>query len=476
MNKEATEKWNECLALIRRELNDDAAYAAWFEPAVATGLEGSTLELTLPSKFFEQLYEEKYFPVLSEALRAVLGRRVAVKYRYPDPAKTGRRESAGGGNRDGAKGGKPADKNKPAANAGKGTQAPPTVGTGTGAQAEFMPKLNEDLSFENFCVGTPNKIAWTIAESIASKPLNSHFNPFFIYGDVGVGKTHLMQAIGLKVRREFPDMNVVFLPMREFQRLYQNAYLQDRIPAFLNWFMRCDVLLFDDLQEISGSKGTLNNALFPIFNHLHLHGKQLVFTCDRPPQDLHDLEDRLIDRFKWGSIEKLERPDAALRKKILTFKAKKNEIDIPKSVIDFVAKAPLNSVREIESVVLGIMTRAITLGREITLDMAREVINRAVRHTTRKALNFDMIVETVAERYNLNSDVLFTKSRVKDVAEARMVIMYLGQRMLGLSTGSIGRKLGRQHSTVIHGIQSVNERIGTDREFAEKVADLERSL
>lgn len=465
MKELATAKWAECLEIIRKELRNDSEFEAWFVPAVASSLSSSHLTLRLPGIFFKELYEGKYFPIFSKAMISVFGSNIRVRYEYPvvSSPKDVKIKTEG----------TPVDsgmnKEKPDRKKDRG-------GDSRKDEEILMPALNEDLSFENYCVSPCNKLPWTIAESIARQPVNSNFNPFFLYGDVGVGKTHLMQAIGLHVKRAFPEKRVVFLPMREFQRLYQNAYLNHQIPAFLQWFMQCDVLLFDDLQEIAGSEGTLNNALFPIFNHLHHYGKQLVFTCDRPPQDLKGLQDRLIDRFKWGIIEKLERPDTALRKKILTFKAKKNGLNLPQEVIDYIAGTQLNSVREIESVVLGIMVRAITLGGEIDLRLAKEVVRSAVRPSKKRSINFDMIVEAVAENFRLNSDVIFSKSRVKDVADARMTIMYLAQKMLGLSPSSIGMKLGRKHSTVIHGINVITGRLEEDDEFRESVRHIEQNL
>ena len=448
----ATTKWNECLALIRKELGNDTAFATWFGPTVAKSLRGNHLTLTVQSMFCKELYEGEYFDIFSDALHKVFGNNLKLTYEVPVVSN--------------ARGGNVRIVTAPA--------APPAKKAETSDADMFIPQLNAALSFENYCVGPSNKLPWTIAESIARQPVNSNFNPFFLYGDVGVGKTHLMQAIGLQVKKSFPEKRVVFLPMKEFQRLYQNAYLRKEIPAFLQWFMRCDVLLFDDLQEIVGSEGTLNNALFPIFSHLQMQGKQLVFTCDRAPQDLKELEARLIDRFKWGIVEKLERPDPALRKKILNFKARKNGLSLPNDVIDYIANIPLNSVREIEGIVLGIMTRAINLGLDIDLQLAREVVDRSIRPTKKKAVNFDMIVEKVAEVMNLNPDVIFSKSRVKDVADARMIIMYLGRHLLGLSTASIGQKLGRKHSTVIHGIRSVETRMKEDREFADLISGIGR--
>lgn len=462
MTETATAKWNECLAIIRGYLNNDARFNTWFSQTRAKSLRGSHLTLEVPSMYCKEMYENQFFSIFSTALRQVFGDNIRLTYDVPVVGST----------KDGSM---------------KLTRqlTPESVG-GTEAMLKardehkdrngFDSHLNASLTFDNYCVGQSNKLPWSIADSISKQPFNSNFNPFFLYGDVGVGKTHLMQAIGMSVLNNFPDKKVLFLPMKEFQRLYQAAALKKEIPAFLNWFMKVDVLLFDDLQELSNKEGTLNNALFPIFNHLHQHGRQLVFTCDRPPQELEGMEDRLIDRFKWGIVERLERPDAPLRKKILTFKAKKNGIQLPQDVIDMIAAAPLNSVREIESIVLGMMTRSINLGLDIDINLAKEVMKNSIKAPAKKTINFDMIVEAAAEHFDLNSDVLFTKSRMKDVADARMSIMYLANKILGLSTSSIGHKLGRKHSTVIHGIKAISDRLLTEPTLADTVTAIETSL
>lgn len=472
MKEVAKQKWAECLAIIKERLGNDAAYATWFEPTRAVSLQGNWLTLRLSSGFVKELYEGKYFDIFSYALRSVFGKSVGITYDVPVV-----KDAKGGSMKMRSTPSEPQPVAQPELRTPAGqTAAAPKSSPAPSASEQWMPQLNTSLSFENYCVGSCNKLPWSIAASIARNPVNSSFNPFFLYGSVGVGKTHLMQAIGLRVKQAYPEKRVVFLQMKEFQRLYQNAHLQDKIPAFLQWFMQCDVLLFDDLQEIVGSKGTLNNALFPIFSHLQMHGKQLVFTCDRPPQDLKEIEDRLIDRFKWGVVEKLEKPDTALRKKILNFKARKTGLELPSEVIDYIAGSNLNSVREIESIVVGIMARAINLGINVDMELAKVVVERATRTQKSKTLNFDMIVEAVAEHYKLNADVLFSKSRLKDVAEARMAVMYLAQRLLGLGTGAIGRKLGRKHSTVIHGIKTMTAKADESPDFAETLALIEKNL
>lgn len=454
-----TQKWNECLELIRSSLNNDSRFDTWFSHTKAISLKRNILTLRLPSHFYYELYEERFYPFISNALMKVFGKDVRVVY-----------EVAITGN-------KPEESMKLSRQYRKEElREPVPEPIVTPHDESFNSFLNPSLTFDNYCVTRVNKLPHSIAESIARQPFNSNFNPFFLYGDVGVGKTHLMQAIGLKIKERFPEKKVLFLPMREFQRLYANSVIEKKVPMFIKWFMQLDVLLFDDLQELSNKTKTLSDALFPIFNHLHQSGKQLVFTCDRPPMELEGMEDRLIDRFKWGITEELKKPDVILRRQILSFKANKNGLHLPEDVIDYIAESPINSVREIEGIVLGMMTRAISLGVEIDMRLAKEVLRNSIKPRKKKNINFDMIVEATAERYNLNPDVIFSKSRVRDVADARMLIMYLAHKLAGLSAVAIGRKLNRKHPTVIHGITTMKDRIKQNSETADLARSIEKDV
>ena len=463
-------KWKECLDLIRRSLNNDSRFETWFANTRAVGYKNNVLTLSLPSHYYYELYEEQFFPIISAALKQVFGKSVMVEYEI---AIVGDRKEDSMTVRSAQPAGSETTANEMPRFAGGHDKKERETNR---AQEDFQSYLNPSLTFENYCVSKINKLPFTIAETISKQPKNSTFNPFFLYGDVGVGKTHLMQAIGIRVKQTFPEKKVLFIAMKEFQRLYANAVIEKKIPMFINWFMQIDVLLFDDLQELSNKTRTLNDALFPIFNHLHQNGKQLVFTSDRPPMELEGMEDRLIDRFKWGITEKLEKPDAALRRKILTFKALKNGLSLPDDIIDYISKAPINSVREIEGIVLGMMTRAINMGIDIDMDLAREVMKNSIRSGKKKSINFDMLVETVADRFNLNPDVIFSKSRVREVADARMMIMYLAHSLMGLTAVAIGRKLNRKHSTVMHGISSMADKISDNGEMAEIAEEVKKEL
>lgn len=469
MNRGYEEKWNRCLDIIRDNVGEDR-FKTWFAPAKAIKYEGNQLTLALPSKFFMEEYEDRFLNLLSSALRKEFGPDVQLGYVV---------EVIGGDKMSAVNYSSPMRSNAVDTKFMQSMQKPASdFLKATGSKAvEVDPQLNPSLTFENYCLGDSNKLPYTIAHYIAENPNKSDFNPFFLYGSVGVGKTHLIQAIGIRIKERNPRARILFLPMRQFQNMYVNAFLNKKVPVFINWFQQeVDVLLLDDLQEISGKEKTAE-TLFPIFNHMHHNGKQLVFTCDRPPIELDGLEDRLIDRFKWGVTEELPKPDYALRRKILKFKAKKNGLELSDEIIDCIASGVTGSVRELEGIVMGLLTRSITLNCPVTIELTKEVMRHTVKAApTSKPVNFDMIVDATAEYYKLNPDVIFTKSRVRDIADARQVIMYLSHDLTGLSSSAIGAKLNRRHATVLHGITAVQDRIKYAKDVQEAVTSIRMEI
>ncbi len=458
-------KWSKCQDFIRDNIGENR-YNIWFSKTRALSFADNTLTIEVPTHYYFEQYEDVFYNVLSSAMRKEFGDDVRLNYRVrmiDSPSGEVTLPHSGKSKVVGSRLDMASVKTAPAQPVAQ-SQMP-----------SFDSQLNPALNFENYCVGDSNRLANTIAQAISTNPRNSDFNPFFLYGDVGVGKTHLVQAIGIRVRENNAGAKVYYTTARQFQHLYAEAIITKKVPDFINWFTMMDLLIIDDLQEISNKVKT-SEVLFPIFNHLHQSGKQLVFVCDRPPMELDGISDRLIDRFKWGLTEKLPRPDASLRKAILKYKANKNGLELPENVIDYIACNAVNSVREIEGIVMGILTRSISLNVPITLQLAQEVLRNTVKVTDRKPVNFDMIVEATADYYNINPDVIFSKSRVRDIADARQVIMYLCKKHAGLSTTAIGNKLNRRHPTVLHRIDAVKGRLSVTADFAQLIAGIESEL
>lgn len=465
MKEDFKAQWLEVMKIITDNLGEKRA-ETWFGVAEPLSYTDNRLLLKLPSEFFVMKYDSDFYNILRRSMYKVFGTQVKLDYEIEivNNDKDSKVQIAGTEQ-------SPAIQNRFI----QSMQDPSPILDRNSSKPDFDPQLNQALTFENYCVGESNKLPYAIAESIANNPGKNDFNPFFLYGSVGVGKTHLIQAIGIRVKERRPSAKVIFVTLRQFQQLYQNAFIKKEIPYFLQWFQQMDVLLIDDLQEISHKTGT-TDALFAIFNHLHQNGKAIIFTCDRRPMDLDGVADRLIDRFKWGITEELPNPDQELKKKILEFKAAKNGLGLSKEVIDLISEYSTGSVRELEGIVMGILTRSITLNCPITPELAKEVMKHTVRPVARKVINFDMIVETTAEYYNLNPDVIFSKSRVRDVADARQVIMYLSQKLTNLSSKAIGQKLNRSHTTVLHGIKEVDNRVNFTKDLQQTVFAIEEEL
>lgn len=456
--------WQRCLALIRDRIPADV-FGVWFKDAESLSYENGKLNIGVPSHFFVEQYENRFFAVLRNALVTVYGPHVKIEYTYnvvsEDPTTAVTIENATSGDEEA--------RQKKA----KAEKANTFVKQGV-VYEDVDPQLNPIYTFENYCHGSSNKLPFTIAESIGNNPRKTDFNPFFLYGNTGVGKTHLIQAIGLRIKELYPEAHVLYIHSRDFVNQYGNAAKNKKHNDFINFYQGFDALLIDDIQELAGKPGT-QEAFFPIFNHLHQSHKLLIMTSDRPPVELSDIMDRLINRFKWGVTEMLPGPDLELRKQILRHKSEKSGLNLPEDVIDVIASHVTDSVRELESIVLSLIARAALLNQEIDRDLAKAVMQSTVKVTKHK-INFDMIVEAAAEQFDLDPDVIFSRSRVRDIADARQVIMYLAHRLTDLSSKMIGYKLSRSHVTVLHGIKTIENRIAVEPVFARQIKDIEQAL
>ena len=447
----AEQKWQHFLGLVHAAVGPEL-YANWFSDARLVSLDGRRLTIAVRSNYVRELYEDRFSEPFLTALEQTFGTDIEIYWSVGVIAGDDQANMLVSG-------------------AGRGHKAPKAP---LGADIEETCGLKPEYTFANYCVGDSNRLAYTIARSIADHPESPDFNPFFLYGPVGVGKTHLIQAIGIALKQRNPQSRVLFVSMRNFQNQYQVASQQGKVPDFINFYQSIDVLLIDDIQELGGKKGTMD-TLFPIFNYLHGSNRKLLFTCDRAPSSLEGVTDRLIDRFKWGSTEMLNKPDPQLRRAILRHKASAGGLELPESVIDIIADNVTGSVRELEGVVASLILRAVTLSVPITEQLALEEALKMARPRQR-TVNFDMIVEFTAESFRINPDVIYSKSKVRDIADARQVIMYLAAKHLPLSQTAIGQRLRRSHSTVLHGIRTIENRLSVARDLRALIDAIEHDL
>jgi chromosomal replication initiator protein len=323
--------------------------------------------------------------------------------------------------------------------------------------------------------GNSNKLARTAGISIGNEPGKNIFNPLFVYGQSGVGKTHLANAIGVMTKQLHPEKRVLYVSANTFQIQYTDAVRSNTVNDFLNFYQTIDVLIVDDIQEFAGKTGT-QNTFFHIFNHLHQTGKQLILTSDRSPIVMVGLEQRLLTRFKWGLSAEIEKPDFDLRRSILESKIYRDGLEIPEEVVDFIAEHVVDNVRDLEGVLVSLLAHSTLANMPIDIALAEKVISRIV-NITRKVNTVEKIRDVVCEYFSLSVDAISTKSRKREVVQARQIAMYLSKQLTKSSLSSIGTVIGqRDHATVLHACKIVNDLMDCDKNFRTSVREIEEKL
>lgn len=453
------QQWNSCLGIIKEKLTTEQ-FESWFEPITAIKYENDTVTLRAPSHFFVERIEENYIPLLSFALRNVFGPNVKLEYSYTVADK----EIVNG-----PSGSSP--KLKRQATGTTETTLNPFVKP---KPVELDPQLNLRFTFENYCGSKSNQLAVSIGKAVANNPYTSPFNPLYIFGATGVGKTHLMQAIGIKIKEDNADARVLYLTAREFENQYTTAVRQNKVPDFINFYMGIDVLMLDDIQEFAGKTAT-QNTFYHIFNHLHNHHRLLIMTSDTRPNEIDGIVPRLISRFKSGMTVELDKPDYQLRREVLDRKAKQDGLDISGDVLDYIATHVTDSVRELEGIVISLLAHATVLNQDISTDLARNVISNCVKINKRQ-LTFEMIAETIASHYNVETDMIYGKSRKREINDARQLLMYFAKKEMNLSSTNIGLRLTRNHATVLHACKQIEQRLTVEKNFQLEIAEIENKL
>ena len=339
---------------------------------------------------------------------------------------------------------------------------------------DLDPQLNPNYNFENFIKGSSNEFSRTVGETVAKNPART-FNPLFLYGPSGVGKTHLTNAIGTRIKELYPEKRVLYVSAHLFQVQYTDSIRTNHFNDFISFYQTIDVLIIDDIQEFAGVTKT-QNTFFHIFNHLHQNGKQLILTSDRAPIMLQGMEDRLLTRFKWGLVAELEKPDTELRRNILRNKIRKDGLNIPESVVNYIAENVNESVRELEGIINSLLAQSILFKREIDMDLAERIIRKAVR-IENKPITIDNIISKVCAHYDLDESVIHTKSRKREIVQIRQIAMYLAKKHTEISASKIGMLIGnRDHATVLHACKTVKDLIEINKSFKSDIEEIEAAL
>ncbi len=458
-----SDMWQDCLDLIKSETTEEE-FQKWFQPIVPLQFDGKTLRLRVPNESYVRQIEKNYIPFLRPIISKLYGKQTRLHYAVP----------------------------RAAAPVSVAAEADTTAISRYNQQTNTAniknpfvipglkkiiidPQLNPNLTFSTFIEGECNRLARSAGMAVAVSPGNTPFNPLYIYGNSGLGKTHIVQAIGHEVRMRHPELQVLYVSMNKFQAQFQTAYKNGEIPDFIHFYQMIDVLIIDDIQELTGKTGT-QNAFFNIFNHLQLAGKQLILTSDKPPVELKDIEQRLLTRFKWGLSAQLNTPDYDTKIKIIHKKAQKLKTKISDEVAAYLANNISANVREIEGALSSLEANVSYLGRKVNTSLAKDILKIYVK-VHQKEITIDSIIEVVCEYMNVDFARLNSSERTREVAQARQIAMYLAKQHTKSPLTAIGSAIGgRNHATVLHSCKAVSNLLETDKNFRHQVEEIEKAI
>ncbi|MBX2951880.1 MAG: chromosomal replication initiator protein DnaA [Leadbetterella sp.] len=453
--------WKDCLMVIRENVTEQS-FKTWFEPIIPYKLINKRLIIQVPSQFFYEWLENNYVKILRKALDYAIGKDGQLEYtiiidsggqkaqqtqRKPEPA--------------------PEEVRKIPRNPFEIKMSREVI---------FDSQLNKNYRFENYVEGACNRLARAASVAVAQKPSVTAFNPLMIYGEVGLGKTHLVQAIGNYIENQSENNKLVlYVSSEKFTSQFINAIRDNSLQDFMNFYMMVDVLIIDDIQFLAGKEKT-QETFFHIFNHLHQSGKQIVMTSDRPPRELSGMEDRLLSRFKWGLTTDIQTPDLETRMAIIQNKLATEKAEMDMEVVEYLANCVDSNVRELEGVVNSLIVDSALLQRKIDIELAKYRIKSLVDES-QKAISIDKIIDVVTTHFNIKVSDIKGKTRLREVVLPRQIAMYLTKEFTELSLKTIGYHFGgRDHTTVIHAIQTINDLQNQDRGLMIHIKDIKEKL
>ena len=458
--------WTDCLEIVKESVGDEN-FNTWFKPIVPLSVEGDVLTIQVPSQFFYEWLEDNYVPILKKAITTVLGPTGRLEYsvivdsgnnnnppvavHYPNGMGAKRNNSNATG-----------DDYSPFSFRALNPQ---TVNS----------RLNPTYTFDNFVEGDCNRLARSAGVAVAKKPGITSFNPLMLYGGVGVGKTHLVQAIGNEIRNNMPNKIVLYVDQNDFTTQFLNALQNHKLQDFQNFYLQVDLLILDDVQFLAGREKT-QEIFFHIFNQLHQSGKQIIMTSDCPPRDMKGFQERLLSRFKWGLTADLQEPDFETKLAIIHRKMQADGISIPTEVAEYLAYSVDTNLRDMEGVLNSLIFHATLLKKEIDLELAKEVLKNIIKEI-QSDVSVDFIQKTVSEYFKVDLESLKSKIKKREIVIPRQVAMYFCKRYTQLTLALIGENFGgRDHSTVIHALESVEDMMKTDSNFKSSVEELGKKL
>ncbi|MEO6884199.1 MAG: chromosomal replication initiator protein DnaA [Bacteroidia bacterium] len=473
MEKTHVKIWENCLEIVKDNVSSQN-FKTWFDPIKPIKLNGSVLTIQVPSQFFYEWLEEHYVTLLKKTVRKELGSEGRLEYSIiMENSQTNAKPYTVKIPTSGKKDLKnhsvamPIDLNQK-------TIRNPFIIPGL-KSLTVESQLNSNYSFENLIEGDCNRLARSAGFAVANKPGGTAFNPLLIYGGAGLGKTHLAHAIGIQIKNNFPSKTVLYVASEKFAHQFIDSVKNNNQNDFIHFYQMIDVLIIDDVQFLAGKEKT-QDVFFHIFNHLHQTGKQLVLTSDKAPVEMQGMEQRLLSRFKWGLSADLQVPGVETRIAILEKKVYADGLELPKDVIEYLAYSITNNVRELEGALISLLAQSSLNKKAITMELAKSMIDKFVKNTARE-VSIDYIQKVVCDYFDLPLELLKSKTRKREVVQARQIAMYFAKSMTKSSLANIGLHCGgKDHATVLHACRTVNNLMDTDKRFKAYIDELNKKI
>ena len=441
---QVTEYWNEALKIIEEESSSLVSFETWIMPLVPLEIEGNNFILKIGDSFYKEMIEKRYMSLIKNSIKKITSKEYNVIIFTEDELK---------------------EKNNPTKSSHK-----KSVNT-----VESVGNLNPRYVFSSFVVGNSNRMAHAASLAVAESPAGA-YNPLFLYGGVGLGKTHLMHSIAHYILEHNPDKKVLYASSETFTNELINSIKNNKNEEFRNKYRNIDVLLIDDIQFISQKEST-QEEFFHTFNTLHESNKQIIISSDRPPKEIKTLEDRLRSRFEWGLIADIQPPDYETRIAILQKKADTDGLTVPNEVMAFIAKCIVSNIRELEGALTRIVAYASLTNQQITIELAENALKDIFSDKTTTQITPELIQEVVANYYNIHTEDITGSKKPKNIAYPRQIAMYLSRKILDISLPKIGERFGgRDHSTVIHACTKIEKELEKDPSLQKTILELEKRI
>ncbi|SHN33057.1 chromosomal replication initiator protein DnaA [Gracilibacillus kekensis] len=440
--------WRNTLEIIKEKVSKPS-YDTWLKNTSVDQLKEDTVIISAPNEFTRDWLESRYTTIIAEALYELTGAKLTVKFVIPESL----------------------DESTEEFTQMKKKKTVPTTNNDSSPKS----MLNDKYTFETFVIGSGNRFAHAASLAVAEAPAKA-YNPLFIYGGVGLGKTHLMHAIGHYVLDHNPTAKVVYLSSEKFTNEFINSIRDNKAVNFRNKYRNVDVLLIDDIQFLAGKEQT-QEEFFHTFNTLHEENKQIIISSDRPPKEIPTLEDRLRSRFEWGLITDITPPDLETRIAILRKKAKAEGLDIPNEVMLYIANQIDTNIRELEGALIRVVAYSSLINQDIDAPLAAEALKDIIPSSRPKVITIQHIQEEIGKRYNVKLEEFTAKKRTKSIAFPRQIAMYLSRELTDFSLPKIGEEFGgRDHTTVIHAHEKITKLMGSDQLLSKEIEEIKEQL